>query len=98
MPVTRQLGALGIRLALTDDADFSGLSPRPLLISDVVQEAVLKVAEEGVEAAAVTVVAVAGGRHTHPAAHSSADDIGSAPAKGSRGAGRVPGSNAVHDL
>lgn len=59
VPVTRQLGALGIRLALTDDADFSGLSPRPLLISDVVQEAVLKVAEEGVEAAAVTVVAMA---------------------------------------
>ncbi|MFF7032803.1 serpin family protein [Streptomyces griseus] len=57
--VTRQLPALGIRLAASDDADFSGLSPEPLTISDVVQEAVLKVAEEGVEAAAVTVVAMA---------------------------------------
>ncbi|MFE7334808.1 serpin family protein, partial [Streptomyces fimicarius] len=57
--VTRQLPALGIRLATSDDADFSGLSPEPLTISDVVQEAVLKVAEEGVEAAAVTVVAMA---------------------------------------
>ncbi|NEB68351.1 serine protease, partial [Streptomyces fulvissimus] len=47
-----------IRLATSDAADFSGLSPEPLTISDVVQEAVLKVAEEGVEAAAVTVVAM----------------------------------------
>ncbi|MEU1170471.1 serpin family protein [Streptomyces microflavus] len=56
--VTGQLPALGIRLATSDAADFSGLSPEPLTISDVVQEAVLKVAEEGVEAAAVTVVAM----------------------------------------
>ncbi|MFF0258286.1 serpin family protein [Streptomyces microflavus] len=58
IPVTGQLPALGIRLATSDAADFSGLSPEPLTISDVVQEAVLKVAEEGVEAAAVTVVAM----------------------------------------
>ncbi|MFD7750159.1 serpin family protein [Streptomyces sp. NPDC059698] len=58
VPVTGQLDALGVRLALTDHADFSGLSPEPLRISDVVQEAVLKIAEEGVEAAAVTVVAM----------------------------------------
>ncbi|WP_346767896.1 serpin family protein [Streptomyces sp. 196(2019)] len=56
--VTRQLPGLGVRLATSDAADFSGLSPEPLAISDVVQEAVLKVAEEGVEAAAVTVVAM----------------------------------------
>ncbi|MET8375383.1 serpin family protein [Streptomyces microflavus] len=56
--VTGQLPALGIRLATSGAADFSGLSPEPLTISDVVQEAVLKVAEEGVEAAAVTVVAM----------------------------------------
>lgn len=56
--VTGQLPALGVRLA-TDPAaaDFSGLSPVPLHISAVVQEAVVKIAEEGVEAAAVTVVA-----------------------------------------
>ncbi|MFD3648149.1 serpin family protein [Streptomyces cyaneofuscatus] len=56
--VTGQLPALGVRLATSDAADFSGLAPLPLAISDVVQEAVLKVAEEGVEAAAVTVVAM----------------------------------------
>ncbi|MFD3738514.1 serpin family protein [Streptomyces sp. NPDC058629] len=56
--VTGQLPALGVRLATSDAADFSGLSPRPLAISDVVQEAVLKIAEQGVEAAAVTVVAM----------------------------------------
>ncbi|MFC9173397.1 serpin family protein [Streptomyces sp. NPDC057107] len=55
--VTGQLPALGIRLATSDAADFSGLSPEPLALSAVVQEAVLKVAEEGVEAVAVTVVA-----------------------------------------
>ncbi|WGP09849.1 serpin family protein [Streptomyces sp. SH5] len=59
VPVTEQLPALGVRLATSDDADFSGLSPEPLLVTDVVQEAVLKIAEEGVEAAAVTVVAMA---------------------------------------
>ncbi|MFJ8884234.1 serpin family protein [Streptomyces sp. NPDC102402] len=53
-----QLAALGVRLA-TDAAaaDFSGLSPVRLHISEVVQEAVVKIAEQGVEAAAVTVVA-----------------------------------------
>ncbi|MFH9467283.1 serpin family protein [Streptomyces clavifer] len=56
--VTGQLPALGVRLATrAAGADFSGLSPLPLYISDVVQETVLKIAEEGVEAAAVTVVA-----------------------------------------
>ncbi|MEI5033173.1 serpin family protein [Streptomyces sp. S1A(2023)] len=58
VPVTGQLASLGVRLATSDAADFSGLSPEPLAISAVVQEAVLKIAEEGVEAAAVTVVAM----------------------------------------
>ncbi|MFI1221000.1 MULTISPECIES: serpin family protein [unclassified Streptomyces] len=61
VPVTGQLPALGVRLATSDRADFSGLSPEPLAISDVVQETVLKIAEEGVEAAAVTVVAMRAG-------------------------------------
>ncbi|MFJ1778069.1 serpin family protein [Streptomyces anulatus] len=66
VPVTGQLASLGVRLALTDAADFSGLSREPLAISDVVQEAVLKIAEEGVEAAAVTVVAMRAGSAPRP--------------------------------
>ncbi|MGW0780828.1 serpin family protein [Streptomyces sp. NPDC002913] len=56
--VTEQLPALGVRLA-TDPAaaDFSGLSSVRLHLSEVVQETVVKIAEAGVEAAAVTVVA-----------------------------------------
>ena len=56
--ITEQLPALGVRLA-TDPAaaDFSGLSPVRLHVSEAVQEAVVKIAEKGVEAAAVTVVA-----------------------------------------
>ncbi|WP_416070277.1 serpin family protein [Streptomyces sp. ME02-6991-2A] len=64
--VTGHLPALGVRLATSHAADFSGLSPLPLAISDVVQEAVLKVAEEGVEAAAVTVVALRAGSAAPP--------------------------------
>ncbi|MFD4694608.1 serpin family protein [Streptomyces sp. NPDC058463] len=57
--VTEQLPALGVRLATSAaEADFSGLSSQPLHVSEVVQEAVLTIAEEGVEAAAVTVVAM----------------------------------------
>ncbi|WP_405391137.1 serine protease [Streptomyces sp. NBC_01102] len=59
--VTDQLAALGVRLATSRlEADFSGLSPRRLHVSAVVQEAVLKIAEEGVKAAAVTVVTMRG--------------------------------------
>ncbi|MBO0915088.1 serpin family protein, partial [Streptomyces laculatispora] len=56
-----QLPALGIRVATSAAADFGWMSPEPLLISQVVQEAVVKVAEEGVQAAAVTVIAAPGG-------------------------------------
>ncbi|MER5981600.1 serpin family protein [Streptomyces sp. NPDC001787] len=58
---SEQLPALGVRRATSDGAEFPGLSPEPLAISQVVQEAVLKIAEEGVEAAAVTVVAMRAG-------------------------------------
>lgn len=61
------LAALGVRGALRDSADFSALSPEALAISQVVQEAVVKVAELGVEAAAVTVVAARyGGAYRPP--------------------------------
>ncbi|MGW7411670.1 serpin family protein [Streptomyces sp. NPDC054863] len=64
--VTGGLAALGIRRAVTAAADFSGMSPEPLAVSRVVQEAVIKVAEEGVEAAAVTVVPMAAGAAPPP--------------------------------
>ncbi|MFI0984932.1 serpin family protein [Streptomyces exfoliatus] len=51
------LAALGLTRAIDPrEADFSGLSPADLYIAKVVQEAVVEVAEEGVEAAAVTQV------------------------------------------
>jgi serpin B len=56
LDITTKLPALGITRAISGAADFSGLSPERLAISQVVQEAVVKVAELGVEAAAVTVV------------------------------------------
>ncbi|MFD7861732.1 serpin family protein [Streptomyces sp. NPDC059783] len=59
--VTGQLPALGIREAVSMSADLSGISQEPLTLSQVVQEAVVKVAEEGVEAAAVTVAVTRGG-------------------------------------
>lgn len=52
------LAALGVSRALRPGADFSGLSPVGLFISKVVQEVLVEVAEEGVEAAAVTQVAM----------------------------------------
>ncbi|WP_371529429.1 serpin family protein [Streptomyces sp. NBC_01283] len=58
---TEQLAALGVRWAMSEGADFSGMSPERLAISQVVQEAVVKIAEEGVEAAAVTAVPMAPG-------------------------------------
>ncbi|MCX4822780.1 serine protease [Streptomyces sp. NBC_01142] len=54
--ITPQLPALGVRTATTEAADFSGMSPEPLAVSLVAQEAVVTVAERGVEAAAVSVV------------------------------------------
>ncbi|MEU2250315.1 serpin family protein [Streptomyces sp. NPDC019224] len=61
-----QLSTLGIRLATTPAADFSGLSPTPLMLSEAVQEAVLKVNEEGVAAAAVTVLPAPAGAEPGP--------------------------------
>ncbi|CAM5373360.1 hypothetical protein GCM10010329_15200 [Streptomyces spiroverticillatus] len=57
--VTDRLAELGVHRATGEDADFSGMSPEPLAVSRVVQEALLKVREEGVEAAAVTAVLMA---------------------------------------
>ncbi|MCT4352908.1 serine protease [Streptomyces sp. Je 1-79] len=59
--VNEQLAALGVTRALRPGADFSALSPHPLSVSRVVQEALVTVAEEGVEAAAVTAVTMSRG-------------------------------------
>lgn len=63
---TDQLPALGIRLATTPAADFSGLSATPLMLSEAVQEAVLEVTEEGLSAAAVTALPAPAGAAPGP--------------------------------
>ncbi|MEU5216378.1 serpin family protein [Streptomyces sp. NPDC020807] len=50
------LESLGVRMALRPDADFSGISAVATYVARVLQEAVVEVGEEGVEAAAVTQV------------------------------------------
>ncbi|MFF7251007.1 serpin family protein [Embleya sp. NPDC008237] len=67
LDVVGHLAALRVRAAQTARADFSGASPEALRIDQVVQEAVLKIAEKGVEAAAVTAsAAVAAGGMARP--------------------------------
>ncbi|HMA47198.1 MAG TPA: serpin family protein [Frankiaceae bacterium] len=54
LDLAEHLRALGASVALTPAADFSGLSAARPFVAQVVQEALVRVAEKGVEAAAVT--------------------------------------------
>ncbi|MFF3603073.1 serpin family protein [Streptomyces sp. NPDC002463] len=56
--VLPHLAALGVVRALSSGADFSGISAADLFIGGVAQSAVVDVAEDGVEAAGVTQVAM----------------------------------------
>lgn len=58
--IGKVLKALGMKLAFTGQADFSGMSKKPLFISDVIHQTFLKVDEEGTEAAGATAVIMVG--------------------------------------
>jgi len=54
----KDLSGIGLGIAFTDDADFSGISEIDLLISKVIHKTYIDVNEEGTEAAAVTAVEI----------------------------------------
>ena len=58
MELTEVLSALGLQLSFTPNADFSGMSDTPCCIDSVIQESYVGVDENGVEAAAYTMVSM----------------------------------------
>jgi len=62
------LSSLGIKSALSPQADFSGMSSHPLYVSEVKHQSFVEVNEQGTEAAATTtgVMALASFQHQPP--------------------------------
>lgn len=58
MELTAVLTALGLKLSFTPAADFSGMADAPCCIDSVIQESYIGVDENGVEAAAYTMVSM----------------------------------------
>jgi serine protease inhibitor len=56
--LSKQLKQMGMPTAFSGSADFSGLGPGPLAISQVLHKTFIDVNEEGTEAAAVTAVVI----------------------------------------
>lgn len=54
--LAEDLKGMGLDIAFTEEADFSGISPIDLYIADVIHKTYIKVNEEGTEAAAVTAI------------------------------------------
>jgi serpin B len=54
--LAEDLKGMGLDIAFTEDADFSGISPIDLYIADVIHKTYIKVNEEGTEAAAITAI------------------------------------------
>lgn len=54
--IGKDLQGMGLGIAFTDHADFSGISEIDLLISEVIHKTYIDVNEEGTEAAAVTAI------------------------------------------
>ena len=58
MELTEVLSALGLKLSFTPAADFSGMSDTPCCIDSVLQESYIGVDENGIEAAAYTMISM----------------------------------------
>jgi serpin B len=67
LSLAETLQAMGMRLAFSSAADFSGIAGGPLQVSDVVHKAYVDVNEDGTEAAAATAVVMPTSARPEPA-------------------------------